>query len=163
MGKNSYSAAETDVLIGERVRSRRLQAKMSRAVLGEALGTTFQQIQKYETGANRIGCERLLKIAEVLNCDVAEFYESMNDGGSASTPFSRFMATKDGVAIVEAMLKIENQDLRRKVIEIAEKFAEAQFMQAKPVRARLVSDGPMLDRRASADIDTRARPPHRRG
>jgi transcriptional regulator with XRE-family HTH domain len=164
MGKNSYSAAEIDVLIGERVRSRRLQAKVSQAVLGEALGITLQQIQKYETGANRIGCGRLLKIAEVLDCDVAEFYESINDGRSAaSTPFSRFMATKDGVAIIEAMLKIENQDLRRMVIEIAEKFAEAQFVQAKPVRVRLVSDGPMLDRRAGAEIDTRARPPHRRG
>ena len=54
--------------------------------------------------------------------------------GPASTPFSKFMATKDGVAIVEAMLKIENQALRRTVIEIAEKFAEAQIMRAKPAR-----------------------------
>lgn len=137
MGKNSYSTAEIDVLIGERVRSRRLQAKVSQAVLGEALGVTFQQIQKYETGANRIGSGRLLKIAEVLDCNVAEFYQSINDGRpAASTPFSRFLATKDGVAIIEAMLKIENQDLRRMVIEIAEKFAEAQFLRAKPARAR---------------------------
>ena len=144
MSKNGHSTAEIDVLIGERVRSRRLQAKVSQAVLGEALGVTFQQIQKYETGANRIGCGRLLKIAEVFNCDVSEFYESINDGQSAArTPFSRFMATKDGVAIVEAMLKIENQALRRMVIEIAEKFAEAQFM-AKPARARTRPDQPVI-------------------
>lgn len=139
MGKNRYSTAEIDVLIGERVRSRRLQAKVSQAVLGEALGVTFQQVQKYESGANRIGSGRLLKIAELLKCDVAEFYQSAGNGNGrsiASTPFSSFMATKDGVAIIEAMLKIENQDLRRMVIDIAEKFAEAQFMQAKPARAR---------------------------
>lgn len=134
MGKNGSAAI--DALIGERVRSHRLRAKMSQSGLGEALGVSFQQIQKYETGSNRIGCGRLLKIAEVLDCDVAEFYGSANKGATASTPFSRFMATKDGVAIIEAMLKIENQDLRRMVIDIAEKFAEAQFMRAKPATAR---------------------------
>lgn len=137
MGKHSYATGEIDALIGGRVRSRRLRAKVSRAVLGEALGVTFQQIQKYESGADRIGASRLLKIAEVLNCDIAEFYECINDGRTtASTPLSRFMATKDGVALIEAMLKIENKALRRMVIEIAEKFAETQFMRAKPARPR---------------------------
>ena len=136
MGKQSY-ATEIDLLIGERVRSRRLRAKVSQALLGEALGVTFRQVQKYEAGANRIGCGRLLKIAEVLECNVAEFYQNTgNRRAAASTPFSQFMATKDGVAIIEALLKIENQDLRRMVIEIAEKFAEAQFARAKSARAR---------------------------
>lgn len=158
MGKNSYSTAEIDVLIGERVRSRRLQAKVSQAVLGKALGVTFQQIQKYETGANRIGCGRLLKIAEVLQCDVAEFYEKANDGQAARTPISMFMATQDGVAIVEAMLKIENQDLRRMVIEIARKFATAQFKRSKSACV----EGSMIDRGASAEFEARERPPRRR-
>ncbi len=93
------------------------------------MGVTFQQVQKYETGANRIGCGRLMKIAEVLECDVGEFYGQQ---AAARTPFSKFMATKDGVAIVEAMLKIKNQALRRTVIDIAEKLAEAQARRAKP-------------------------------
>jgi transcriptional regulator with XRE-family HTH domain len=129
MGKNNSSTTEIDCLIGERVRSRRLRAKVSQAALGEALGVTFQQVQKYESGANRIGCGRLMKIAEVLECDVGEFYGNQ---ATASTPFSKFMATKDGVAIVEAMLKIKNQALRRTVIDIAEKLAEAQARRAKP-------------------------------
>lgn len=138
MGKNSYATGEIDALIGERVRSRRLRAEVSQAVLGEALGVTFQQIQKYESGADRIGASRLLKVAEVLNCDIAEFYECINDGRTTAgrTPLSRFMVTKDGVALIEAILKIENKALRRMVIEIAEKFAETQFMRAKPARAR---------------------------
>jgi transcriptional regulator with XRE-family HTH domain len=131
MSKKAFSTAEIDVLIGERVRSRRLQAKVSQAVLGEALGVTFQQVQKYENGASRIGCGRLLRIAEVLDCDVSEFYGKQ---ATVSTPFSKFMATKDGVAIVEAMLKIKDQAVRRTVIQIAQKLAEARIKRPKPAR-----------------------------
>jgi transcriptional regulator with XRE-family HTH domain len=125
MSQKARSADDIDVLIGERVRSRRLQARMSQDTLGKALGVTFQQVQKYEKGANRIGYRRLLKIAEVLACDVREFFDSASNAPTiVSTPFSKFMATKDGVAIIEAMLKINNQALRRTVIEIAEKLTD---------------------------------------
>jgi transcriptional regulator with XRE-family HTH domain len=119
-----HTSTDVDALVGERVRSRRLQAKMSQAKLGEAIGVTFQQIQKYEKGTNRIGSGRLFKIAEVLQCDVTEFYDSVrSDPTITSTPFSKFMATNEGVAIIEAMLKIRSQAMRRAVIDIAEKLA----------------------------------------
>jgi transcriptional regulator with XRE-family HTH domain len=125
MSQKVRPAADIDVLIGERVRSRRMQARMSQAILGEALGVTLQQIQKYEEGTDRIGSGRLLEAAKVLECDVMEFYVTSNsDQMSASTPFLTFMATKDGVAIIKAMLKIKNEGLRRTVIDIAEKLAE---------------------------------------
>jgi transcriptional regulator with XRE-family HTH domain len=125
MSQKIRPAADIDVLIGERVRSRRMQAKISQAALGEALGVTLQQIQKYEEGADRIGSGRLLEVAKVLECDVMEFYVSSNsDQTIAGAPFSTFMATTDGVAIIKAMLKIKNQALRRTVIDIAEKLAE---------------------------------------
>jgi transcriptional regulator with XRE-family HTH domain len=125
MNQKIPPAADIDALIGERVRSRRMQAKISQAVLGEALGVTLQQIQKYEEGTDRIGSGRLLEVAKVLECDVMEFYVSSNsDQTIADTPSSTFMATKDGVAIIKAMLKIKNQALRRTVIDIAEKLAE---------------------------------------
>jgi transcriptional regulator with XRE-family HTH domain len=125
MSQKDRPAADIDVLIGERVRSRRMQAKISQAALGEALGVTLQQIQKYEEGTDRIGSGRLLEVAKVLECDVMEFYVSSNsDRTIADTPLSTFMATKDGVAIIKAMLKIKNQALRRTVIDIAEKLAE---------------------------------------
>jgi transcriptional regulator with XRE-family HTH domain len=124
MSQKDRPAAAIDVLIGERVRSRRMQAKISQAALGEALGVTLQQIQKYEEGTERIGSGRLLEAAKVLECDVMEFYVTSNsDQTIADTP-STFMATKDGVAIIKAMLKIKNQALRRTVIDIAEKLAE---------------------------------------
>ena len=125
MSQNDRPAADIDALIGERVRSRRMQAKMSQAALGEALGVTLQQIQKYEEGTDRIGSGRLLEVAKVLECDVMEFYVTGNsDAKIGDAPFSTFMATKDGVAIIKAMLKIKNQALRRTVIDIAEKLAE---------------------------------------
>ncbi|WP_375412604.1 helix-turn-helix domain-containing protein [uncultured Bradyrhizobium sp.] len=120
-----HDTADIDALIGERVRSNRIHANISQNVLGEALGVTFQQVQDYETGADRIGAGRLLKIAEVLECDVVNFFDGINGGGiGAGTPFAKFMSAKEGVALVEAMLKIENPALRRMVIDIAEKLAE---------------------------------------
>jgi transcriptional regulator with XRE-family HTH domain len=125
MSQKTRPAADIDVLIGKRVRSRRIQTKVSQTFLGKALGVTLQQIERYEKGTDRIGVGRLLKIAEALECDITEFYVSTNcDQTIAGTPFSTFMATKDGVAIIKAMLKIKNQALRRTVIDIAEKLAE---------------------------------------
>jgi transcriptional regulator with XRE-family HTH domain len=90
------------------VRSQRIQAKMSQTTLGKALGVTFQQIQKSERGVNRFGSGRLFKIAEVTECDVTELFDGVSDAPTiASTSFSKFMGTQDGVAIIEAMLKIK--------------------------------------------------------
>jgi transcriptional regulator with XRE-family HTH domain len=123
---SKQNTVDVEVLIGERIRSRRIQAKISQETLGRALGITFQQIQKYEKGANRVSAGALLKIAEVLECNVMDFFEGVGGGKSAAGgAFSKFMATNDGVAIVEAMLKIKDKTLRRKVIDIAEKLAEA--------------------------------------
>jgi transcriptional regulator with XRE-family HTH domain len=120
------TTAALDAQIGDRIRSLRIQARISQDNLGRALGITFQQIQKYEKGSNRVSAGRLLKIAEVLECNVMDFFEGVGSGQKeAGSPFARFLATKEGVAIVEAMMKIENRKLRRTVIDIAEKLAEA--------------------------------------
>jgi transcriptional regulator with XRE-family HTH domain len=122
---SKQNTANVEALIGQRIRSRRLQARVSQETLGQALGITFQQVQKYEKGSNRVSAGRLLKIAEVLECNVMDFFEGVGGGKTpAGGPFSKFLATNDGVAIVEAMLKIEDPTLRRKVIDIAEKLAE---------------------------------------
>ncbi|MEA2818274.1 MAG: hypothetical protein QOJ86_278 [Bradyrhizobium sp.] len=125
MSQNQNST-DIDALVGERVRSRRIQARISQAKLGEALGVTFEQVQKYEKGVSRIGSGRLFKIAEVLECNVMDFFESVGgDGTAAYKTFAEFLATEEGVAIIEAMVKIKSQALRRAVIDLAEKLAEA--------------------------------------
>jgi transcriptional regulator with XRE-family HTH domain len=118
-------AADFDAIIGMRVRSRRIAAGISQAALAEALGVTSQQVESYEKGADRIGYGRLFKVAEVLGCDVMDFFQGITKAQTIwSTPFANFVATQDGVALIEAMLKIKNQALRRTVIDIAEKLAE---------------------------------------
>jgi transcriptional regulator with XRE-family HTH domain len=119
------NTAELEAQIGERIRSRRIRAGVSQENLGKPLGVSFQQIQKYEKGANRVSAGRLLKIAEVLECNVTDFFEGLQDSRTSSAAeFSKFLATKEGIAIVEAMLRIKTQEMRRTVIDIAEKLAE---------------------------------------
>src|SRR5712671_5314779 len=95
------NTAELEVQIGERIRSRRIRGGVSQENLGKPLGITFQQIQKYEKGTNRVSAGRLLKIAEVLECDVVDFFEGLRGTrSSAASSFSKFLSTKEGVAIV---------------------------------------------------------------
>jgi transcriptional regulator with XRE-family HTH domain len=121
---NARSVGSTDKVLGQRVRARRLDRKMSQAELGQKLGVTFQQIQKYEEGTNRIGTVRLVEIADALATDVAFFIGDM--GNSKITPqgsrFEAIMATKDGVDILEAMMKLETPWMRRSVIEFVRKL-----------------------------------------
>ena len=120
------NTADIESLIGERIRSRRIQVGMSQQELGKALGVTFQQIQKYEKGSNRVSYAGLLKIAEALECNVMQFFEDLTKvQQAASRPFSKFMSTKESVAIIEAMSKIKSQEIRRSVIDIVEKLAES--------------------------------------
>jgi len=124
--RSKHNTADLEALIGERIRSRRIQARISQETLGRALGLTFQQVQKYEKGANRVSAGRLLKIAETLECNVMDFFEGVGSGKTAAGgTFWKFLATQDGVAIVEAMLKIRDRKQRRTVVDFAEKLAEA--------------------------------------
>jgi transcriptional regulator with XRE-family HTH domain len=108
------NTAELETQIGERIRLRRLRARVSQENLGKPLGVSFQQIQKYEKGTNRVSAGRLLEIAEVLECDVTDFFEGLQDSRTrAAAEFSKFLATKEGIEIVEAMLRIRTQEMRR--------------------------------------------------
>jgi transcriptional regulator with XRE-family HTH domain len=113
--------------VGSRVRMRRMLIGMSQEKLGEALGLTFQQVQKYEKGTNRIGASRLHRIASVLGVPVEFFYEGAPHGSTAATGFaepssstyvSDFLSTGEGVQLVKAFLAIKDPKIRRKVVEL---------------------------------------------
>jgi transcriptional regulator with XRE-family HTH domain len=92
------NTADIEAQIGERIRSRRIQVGMSQVLLGQALGVTFQQVQKYEKGTNRVSAGRLLKMAEVLECDILDFFEGLRGiRSSTAALFSKFLSTKEGV------------------------------------------------------------------
>ena len=123
-----------DKHVGSRVRMRRMMLSMSQEKLGDALGLTFQQVQKYEKGTNRIGASRLQQIANILQVPVSFFFEgaphvgSHHHGGSmgeAPSPayVSDFLATSDGLSLTKAFMRIKNSKLRRRIVDLVEQIA----------------------------------------
>ena len=125
----------TDKHVGARVRMRRMMLSMSQEKLGDALGLTFQQVQKYEKGANRIGASRLQQIAHILQVPVAFFFEGgptvsgqQTDGMSeAPSPayVADFLATSDGLALTKAFMRIKDPKLRRRIVDLVEQMVAA--------------------------------------
>jgi transcriptional regulator with XRE-family HTH domain len=122
-----------DKHVGSRVRMRRMMLNMSQEKLGDALGLTFQQVQKYEKGTNRIGASRLHQIAQTLQVPVSFFYDGAphvgahHGGGMAEAPspayISDFLATSDGLSLTKAFMRIKNSKLRRRIVELVEQIA----------------------------------------
>ncbi|MFK0335018.1 helix-turn-helix domain-containing protein [Rhizobium sp. NPDC090275] len=113
-----------DGYVGERVRLRRKMLGMSQASLAEALGITFQQIQKYEKGINRIGASRLLRMAEIFGVTVGYFFENgiASAGDDVNRPetdaVAAFMASKEGLALGKAFIAIEDPNVRQKLLAL---------------------------------------------
>jgi transcriptional regulator with XRE-family HTH domain len=129
--KGPRSAIPVDVHVGTRVRLRRQVMKMSQEKLGDQLGVTFQQVQKYERGANRIGASRLWKISEVLGVPIGFFFDGLT-GGSDVAEFAEddqlpivydFINSSDGVALAKAVSQIKNKAVRRQILELARSLA----------------------------------------
>ena len=121
-----------DVHVGTRVRLRRQVMKMSQEKLGEQLGVTFQQVQKYERGANRVGASRLWKMSQVLEVPVNFFYDGLEKAG-AVTEFAEddqmpivydFINSTDGVNLAKAVSQIKNKAVRRQILELARSLAK---------------------------------------
>jgi transcriptional regulator with XRE-family HTH domain len=122
-----------DKHVGSRLRMRRMMMEMSQEKLGEAISLTFQQVQKYEKGTNRIGASRLRQIAQVLQVPESFFFEGAPHangkpaGGSAVAPspayVSDFLATSDGLALTKSFMRIKDNKLRRSIVEMVEAIA----------------------------------------
>jgi len=126
----------TDKYVGSRVRMRRLMLGMSQEKLGEKLGLTFQQVQKYEKGTNRIGASRLQHISQILKVPVSFFFDGatgpakLADDGSSKPPVadyvSDFLSSSDGLALTKAFTNIKDSKLRRRVVDLVEEIAGDQ-------------------------------------
>jgi transcriptional regulator with XRE-family HTH domain len=121
-----------DRYVGSRVRMRRMMVGMSQEKLGDSCGITFQQIQKYEKGTNRMGASRLHHIARVLDVPVEFFYEGAPSeaGGGASAgadktseSINRFLATSEGLELVRAFTAIKDSKVRRRIVDVAKAVA----------------------------------------
>jgi transcriptional regulator with XRE-family HTH domain len=120
----------TDKHVGSRVRMRRMMLSMSQEKLGDALSLTFQQVQKYEKGTNRIGASRLQQIAHILQVPVAFFFEGgpnqdTTSSGAAPSPayVSDFLSTADGLTLTRAFMRIKDPKLRRRIVDLVQQIA----------------------------------------
>jgi transcriptional regulator with XRE-family HTH domain len=120
-----------DVYVGSRIRMRRMMIGMSQEKLGDALGLTFQQVQKYEKGTNRVGASRLQQISNALGVSPAFFFEEVSntsrerrsDAANPAPNFvSDFLATSDGLALVKAFARITSAKVRRSIVELVEQI-----------------------------------------
>ena len=121
-----------DKYVGSRVRMRRIMLGLSQEKLGEALGLTFQQVQKYEKRTNRVGASRIQQISEILQVPVSFLFEggpgsNVNAEGLSEAPspayVSDFLATSEGLALTRAFTRITDAKLRRSIVDMVEQIA----------------------------------------
>ena len=117
------SPSPIDKHIGQRVRMRRALIGMSQERLGELLGITFQQVQKYEKGTNRISASRLHDVARVLGVEVPFFFQGSGEGasgkGEAASPINDFLSDREGIELAKAFIAITDPGVRRAIVELA--------------------------------------------
>ena len=131
-----------DVHVGKRLRLRRTMLGLSQEKLGEAIGLTFQQVQKYERGTNRIGCSRLFDLSRVLDVDIGYFFDDMprevanssparrqggwSDGDQAAFEHERDpMVRRETLELVRAYFKIEDEAIRKRLFEMTKALGTA--------------------------------------
>ena len=116
--------------IGSRMRARRTMLGMSQEKLAEALGLTFQQVQKYEKGVNRVGAARLLRIANILDVSIDFFFEGIAGvhpkGFSGSSVMTEFLTITDSDRLVRSFVGLKDDDARRKVADFVHWLASIQ-------------------------------------
>jgi transcriptional regulator with XRE-family HTH domain len=118
-------ANPVDAHVGYRVRVRRMLIGMSQERLGELLGLTFQQVQKYERGINRIGAGRLFEVAEILGVPISFFYEGVDGvqaaggaGGGQPSAVMDFLSSSEGIQLSTAFMSIKDVKVRRRILDL---------------------------------------------
>jgi transcriptional regulator with XRE-family HTH domain len=130
----------TDKHVGSKVHMRRINMGWTQQKLGDALGLTFQQVQKYEKGTNRISASRLPRIAEVLQVPLEYFFDGApqvkgmieTKGAPAVTELSEFVASSEGLALIKAFMGIQQPRLRRRIVDLVEEIADYQIRRSIP-------------------------------
>ena len=130
-----------DIHVGNRIRMRRMLINMSQEKLGDSLGLTFQQVQKYEKGSNRVSASRLYQMAQILGVTVQFFYDDlpassaqpgnpgMSEAGAPSFVMD-FLSSSDGLQLNRAFSEISDRNVKRRVIELVKALAEGSSEKA---------------------------------
>lgn len=125
-----------DLHVGSRVRLRRMLVGLSQEKLGESLGLTFQQVQKYEKGSNRISASRLYQIGQILNVPVQFFFEDIRSvGGAPASGFAEpgdqplmmdFLNSSEGLQLNRSFAKIHSPTVRRRVVDLVKAISASE-------------------------------------
>jgi transcriptional regulator with XRE-family HTH domain len=115
-----------DAMVGAKIRVFRIHRKLSQTDLAEQIGVTFQQVQKYEQGANRIGASRLSRIAAVLDVSIGELFESSGSKSGASASLFRLLSDPYALRVLKAYARISDPRIRRAIAELVEGIAGKQ-------------------------------------
>jgi len=120
-----------DVHVGSRIRLQRALKEMSQTTLAEGLGITFQQVQKYEKGTNRVGASRLQAIANILGVPIAWFFEdgpvsapTLGPGAGSGREITEFLTSIEGLSFNRAFAAIQDGKVRRKVVDLVKTLAK---------------------------------------
>ncbi len=128
---NPKRSSSIDAFVGMRVRAGRMARGMSQEQLAELLGLTFQQVQKYEKGVNRIGAGRLWDISRILDVSVQYFFDGLNQKSGAVAEESgrfaiEFLTTTEGLQLARAFAQIKDRSVRRRLVDLAQALSDAE-------------------------------------
>jgi len=124
-----------DVHVGARVRLRRMILGMSQEMLGKSLGLTFQQVQKYEKGANRIGASRMFELSELLGVPIQFFYDDFGEGAPTAPGFAEddpgedfmeLVSSPEGVQLCRHFAAIKDPEVKKRVLDLVKTIAETE-------------------------------------
>ncbi|MDR6665018.1 helix-turn-helix transcriptional regulator [Rhizobium sp. 1399] len=119
-----------DVHVGKTIRIQRLLRKVSQTELGDRVGVTFQQIQKYEKGSNRVSASMLVEIAGALSVDVRTFFDDLTapaaNANDNPAPSEEFIISREGVQLNAAFFSIKNEQLRKKILKLVQAIASTE-------------------------------------
>ena len=125
-----------DAMVGAKIRIFRIHRRISQTDLAEQIGVTFQQVQKYEKGTNRIGASRLSRIASVLGFPVGELFEPSGDKPYDSASPFRLLAEPGALRVLKAYVRTSDPRVRRAIAELVEGIADKQPAKKSPIPRR---------------------------
>jgi transcriptional regulator with XRE-family HTH domain len=124
--------------VGSRIRVFRIHRRMSQTELAEQIGVTFQQVQKYEKGTNRIGASRLSRIATILGISIAELFETSDEEAGDSALLFRLLAEPGALRVLKAYTRTSDPRVRHSIAELVEGIANSQPVKKSPTKSSVL-------------------------
>ena len=127
-----------DATVGSRIRVFRIHRRMSQTELAEQIGVTFQQVQKYEKGTNRIGASRLSRIATILGISISELFEASDEEAGNSALLFRLLAEPGALRVLKAYTRTSDPRVRHAIAELVDGIANSQPVKKSPTKASVL-------------------------